>query len=91
MSRAGTGLVQPDAATKTQAVAFGPKDEFAVNFGLDERKDQLNTSESITIRNNGTTRGTFNVTTSHTAGSPHTVTLGRTSLSIAGRARRTSR
>jgi minor extracellular serine protease Vpr len=86
VSRAGTGLVDPAAATKTQVVAFGEKSQFALNFGFDEQKDKFNKSESIHIRNNGTSRATFDVAvTNATTGSPHTVDLGRTSISVPAR------
>ena len=85
VSRAGTGLVDPVAATKTQVVAFGPKDQFALNFGFEERKDRLQKSETLQLRNNSTSRATFNVAVTNAAGSPHTVNLGQTSISVPAR------
>jgi minor extracellular serine protease Vpr len=88
ISRGGTGLVQPVAATRTQVVAFGQKDQFALNFGFAERKDKLDTSESINIKNNGSSAATFNVTTTAQGppnGSPHTVTLGSSTVRVPGR------
>jgi minor extracellular serine protease Vpr len=85
-SRGGTGLVQPLAATKTQVVAFGPKDIPALNFGFDELKDQLNRSESVMLRNNGSSPATFNVGTSNASGAAHTVSLGQTQITVPARA-----
>ena len=86
ITRGGSGLVQPAAATKTQVVAFGEKDQFALSFGFDERKDKFDKSESILVRNNGTTRRrSTSRSRTQTTSSPHTVSLGKTSISVPAR------
>jgi len=87
VTRGGTGLVQPAAATSTQVVAFGEKSQFALSFGFDERKDKFDKTSSVLVRNNGSSRATFNVSvTNKTTSSAHEISLGKTSISVPARA-----
>ena len=85
ISRGGTGLVQPAKATKTQVVAFangGSKFDVAVSYGLEELKSDFSKSKSIKLRNNGSSAATFTVAQTNAAGSPHTVSLGSSSVTV---------
>jgi len=82
-SRGGTGLVQPLAAVKTNVVAVGDKGTSALNFGFHELKADFSGSKRIKVKNLGSSPATFNVAqTNATTGSPHTVALGSSSITV---------
>ncbi len=86
-SRGGTGLVQPVMSTKSQVSAFADDRRFAVavNFGFEELKDDFSDRKTIKLKNHGSTAATFNVAQALPAGSPHTVTLNKTSVRVPAR------
>jgi subtilisin family serine protease len=82
-SRGGTGLVQPVKSTATQVVARADgKFAVSLNFGFEELKDNLHKSQEITLRNNGSSQAKFNVSQALASGSPHTISLSRTSVTV---------
>ena len=86
-SRAGTGLVQPGKSTASQVVARGDDGRFAValNFGLEEMNKDLHQRKTIVLVNHGNAAASFNVTQQRAAGSPHSITLDRTQVTIPAR------
>ena len=58
-SRAGTGLIQPAGATKTQVTANGngSKFEVAVNYGYEELKHDFSKTKTIKLENHGASDG----------------------------------
>jgi len=83
-SRGGTGLVQPVQSTKSQvtALADGPKFQVAVNFGFEELKDDFSKKKKIKLHNNGSTAATFNIAQVMPSGSPHTINLNKTVVTV---------
>jgi len=81
-SRGGTGLVNPVAAVKTQVVAIGDSRTGSVSFGFSELKADFSKSRQIELENHGSTPATFNVAQTGAAGSPHTVSLSSSSITI---------
>jgi minor extracellular serine protease Vpr len=86
-SRGGTGFVQPAKSTVTQVVARPNGDKFAsaVNFGLEEMRDDFSKTKTISLRNNGSSSVRFNVTQALPSGRPHSVTFNRTSVTVPAR------
>ncbi len=84
ISRGGTGLVQPAGSTKTQVVALanGSKFDISVNFGVEQLKSDFSKTKSIKLRNNGSSSATFNVAQANAAGSPHTVSFDKSSVTV---------
>lgn len=83
-SRGGTGLVQPAGSTRTLVVASASNSKFevALNFGFEELKSDYSEEMTIQLRNNGSSPATFNVASALPSGSPHTVSLDRSSVSV---------
>lgn len=81
-SRGGTGLVQPLNAVKTWTVALGDTGTSTLNFGFDELKDSFSKTKQIHLRNHGSSAATFNVAQTNASGSPHTVGLGSSSVTV---------
>lgn len=84
-SRGGTGLVQPLAAVNTHVVATGDRTTGSLSFGFDELKDDFSKSREIELRNLGSAPATFNVAQTNAAGSPHSVVLGSSSVTVPAR------
>jgi subtilisin family serine protease len=86
-SRGGTGLVQPAKSTAVQVVAFADDGRFSstLDFGFQEINRDFNESRKIVLRNFGSTASSFNVAEVLPAGSPHSVRLGRTSITVPAR------
>ncbi|MHB1242951.1 MAG: S8 family serine peptidase, partial [Gaiellaceae bacterium] len=84
ISRGGTGLVQPAGSTGTQVVALanGSKFDVGVNFGVEELKGDFSKTRSIKLRNHGSSPATFNVAQANAAGSPHSVGLSSSSVTV---------
>ncbi len=84
ISRGGTGLVQPAASTATQVVAAanGSKFDVSVNFGVEQLKSDFSKTRSIQLRNNGSSAATFNVAQANAAGSPHSIGLSPSSVTV---------
>jgi len=83
--RAGTGMVNAASAVGTLAYAFADKDETTANFGVEEFNTDLSRSRTVTVRNDATTPATFNVSVVRKAGSPHSVSLSASQITVPGR------
>jgi subtilisin family serine protease len=81
-SRAGSGLVQPVNAVKTDVIAFGDTATSTLNFGFDELNANFSKSRQIKLRNKGGSSATFNIAQTNAAGSPHSIVLGSNSVTI---------
>src|SRR6266699_3020580 len=83
-SLGGTGLVQPASSTATQVVARTEGQRFgaSLNFGFAEFSDRFRRTKDISLRNHGSSDAIFNVAQAAASGSPHTLSLGRTSVRI---------
>jgi subtilisin family serine protease len=84
MSRGGTGLVQPVGSTKSQVVASADDKKFtpAINFGFEEMHDDFSKKKKVKLHNNGSTDATFTIAPANQAGSPHTVNLNKTVVTV---------
>ncbi len=87
ISRGGTGLVQPARSTVSQVTASGDGGRFAtaLNFGLEEINRDVSQTKTIRLRNNGSIPATFNVAQALPSGSPHSVSLDRTTVTVPAR------
>jgi minor extracellular serine protease Vpr len=80
----GTGLVQPASSTATQVVARTEGQRFgaSLNFGFKDLRENFHRTKDISLRNNGSSDAIFNVAQAGASGSPHSVSLGRTSVRV---------
>ena len=83
-SRGGTGLVQPVAAVNTNVIALGDTATSTLNFGFSEINANFSQSKQIKLRNKGSSPATFNIAQTNAAGSPHSIVLGSSSVTIPG-------
>jgi subtilisin family serine protease len=83
-SRGGTGLAQAPMSTKSQVVASADDKKFTVgiNFGYEELTDDFSKKKKIKLHNNGSTDATFTIAPANQAGSPHTVNLNKTVVTV---------
>src|SRR5207245_3410535 len=81
-SRGGTGLVQPIPAVNTNVIALGDTATSTLNFGFSELKADFSQTQAIKLRNKGGSPATFNISETNAAGSPHSVALGSSSVTI---------
>ena len=88
---AGTGLVQALPAVQTQVVALGSNDMGVVNFGFNELTRDFNDSEDVKLTNFGNSWATFNVADTFDQGSPHSVSLYGSTVSVPPHGDRTIR
>jgi subtilisin family serine protease len=79
---AGTGLVQALPAVQTQVVALGDNDMGVVNFGYNELNRDFNGTEDLKLTNFGNSWATFNVADTLDQGSPHSVSLSGSTVSV---------
>jgi minor extracellular serine protease Vpr len=79
---AGSGLVQAVGATQTQVVAVGDPNTATLNYGFAELQGDLTATKNIKLHNFGTTAAGFDVTTARDAGSPHSVALDVTHVTV---------
>ena len=81
---AGTGEVQPVSSTATQVVAHVNGDRFgaALSFGFDELTGDFSGTQTISLANNGASAATFNVAQARASGRPHTLTLGKSTITV---------
>ena len=79
---AGTGLVQALPAVQTQVVALGDRDGPALNFGFAELDRDFAERDTVTLRNFGDAPATFTVSTQLDAGSPHSVVLRDSQVTV---------
>lgn len=84
----GAGLVQPLAATTTQAVVVngGQRDgkQHGLFFGFEEFAKDFKATRQVTLRNFSKTRMSFKVSTTAVGGVPHSASLSKTSISVSG-------
>jgi subtilisin family serine protease len=81
-SRGGTGLANAPAATKTQVVAIGDRKTGSLSFGFEELRKDYSQRKRIEIDNNGSSPVTFTVSQTNASGSPHTISLGSSSITV---------
>ena len=82
--RAGSGLVQTVAATRTSVIARDDNGAPSVNFGVEEFSFNHIELQKVTVRNLGSQRATFNLsTTKDSTSSPHAVKVFPKSVSVA--------
>ena len=79
---AGTGVIQAQKATKTQVVALGDPGTSALSFGFKELDTNYSQSKNVKLTNLGNSPATFTVSSGSKAGSPHSVALGRSSVTV---------
>ena len=84
ISRGGTGLVQPAKSTTSHVVLHENDDRLSValNFGLEEMRRDFVGTRTIKLKNRGHEAATFNVAQARPAGSPHSVSLSRSSVTV---------
>lgn len=80
--RAGAGVVNATAAVRTQAFAWADAEEIHLNLGILEQKTDYVQTKTIRVRNRGTTPVSFNLTADRPQGSPHTVSLSPSSITV---------
>ena len=82
---AGTGVVQPLAATNTQTVVVGTDAApDPLSFGFAEFVGRHTSNALVDVHNNGAAAATFNVTSTPALGSvPHTVSILGSTISVA--------
>lgn len=80
----GAGVVQPADSTRTQVVALTEDGNTGLSFGFEESTRDIRDSQTLKIRNLGRGTARFNVSSTPAPGSPHTITVSRSSLSISG-------
>jgi minor extracellular serine protease Vpr len=83
-SRGGTGLVQPALSTVVQVVAQSEKGRFSstLDFGFQEINHDFSDSRTVVLHNFGPIPATFSVAAVLPAGSPHSVGLGQSSITV---------
>jgi subtilisin family serine protease len=83
-SRGGTGLVQAASSTMTDVVArtSGAKFGAALNFGVAEFRDPYSRTLEISLRNRGRSSASFTVAATRPQGSPHSITLNRSAVTV---------
>jgi hypothetical protein len=82
---AGAGLIQAPGATSTQVIALGNGNTATLNYGFAELGRDYSETKTITLRNFGNRSARFNVAGALPSGSPHTVGLSRTSVTVPAR------
>ncbi len=85
-SRGGSGLVQPAKSTLSKVVARANDDKFGVslNFGFQELNNDLTKTKTIKLRNNGAAAARFNIAQALPAGSPHSISFNKSSVTVPG-------
>ena len=79
----GAGLVQAQWAARTQVVAIAGEDSTELNFGYRELSRNLSRTRRVTLTNFGDSPATFAMSTTNPNGSPHTVVLKSSSVTVA--------
>ncbi len=83
--RAGSGFVNAAGVVGTQAIAFADADETTMNFQMTELTSDFSKTQTITVKNDGATPVSFDVAVERKQGSPHTVTLGTSHITVGPR------
>jgi subtilisin family serine protease len=79
---AGSGLIQAPGAVATQVVALGDKGTATLNYGYAELDGNFSKKARITLTNLGSSAATFGVADALSQGSPHTVGLSASNVSV---------
>lgn len=80
--RSGAGVVNAAAAVRTQAFAWADAEDIHLNLGVLEQKTDYLQTKTIKVRNRGTTPVSFDLTAERPQGSPHTVALSPSSITV---------
>ncbi|WP_027346115.1 S8 family peptidase [Hamadaea tsunoensis] len=78
----GAGLIQAPGATQTQVVATGDKGTATLSYGFAELDKDYTATKTITLRNFDSKPVTFTASTTLDAGSPHSVSLSSTKVTV---------
>jgi minor extracellular serine protease Vpr len=78
----GNGLVQPYPATQTSVIARASDGTPSLSFGVAEFTNDFTGNADFTLENLGSSSARFAVSTSQSPGSPHTVAVNPTTLSV---------
>jgi minor extracellular serine protease Vpr len=81
-SRAGTGLVNPVHAVRTQAVVFAGGQIPTVNFGFYESEEDFSGTRTVRVWNKGASAVTFDVVVTNASGAPHTLTPSASTVTV---------
>jgi len=82
---AGAGLIQAFQATHTDVIALGDPGTATLNFGMKEiDKDFVSERVLISVINFGSQKATFNIADTLDQGSPHSIALSRSSITVQG-------
>ena len=85
-SRGGAGLVQPALSTKTQVVAYSAKGlGVSLSYGYEELDADYSKTLVLKVRNLSTQPATFAVSSALPSGSPHTIELSASSITVPAR------
>jgi len=79
---AGSGFVNAAAAAHTQVTASADDKLTSMSFGLAEFRTNFKKDQEIRLRNDGNASAKFNVSVALQQGSPHTVALDRTQVTV---------
>jgi minor extracellular serine protease Vpr len=83
--RSGSGFVNAASVAGTQAIAFADGDETTMNFQLAEFSSDFSKTQTITVKNDGTTPVSFDVAVERKQGSPHTVSFSTSQITVGPR------
>ena len=78
----GAGFVQAPPAVATNVVATGDPGTATLNYGFAEFVGGYAKTRQVHLQNLGSTAVTFDVTTARNSGSPHSVGLGNSSITV---------
>jgi minor extracellular serine protease Vpr len=85
ISRGGTGTIQPAKSTMTDVIAYsngGSKFDVGLSYGLEELKHDFSKTQHIKLENHGATDATFVVAAALPQGSPHSIDLSSTTVTV---------
>jgi subtilisin family serine protease len=80
--RSGSGFVNAAAVAGTQAIAFADADETTLNFKFKEISSDFHDSGTVHVRNDGQTPVSFTVSVEQKSGSPHSVNLSASHITV---------
>jgi subtilisin family serine protease len=80
--RGGNGLVQPASATKSSVIARTEGGLPSVSFGVIESTRDISRNREFSVENRGSSPATFTVSIVKGAGSPHTITVSPTQVTV---------
>ena len=80
----GSGLAQPFGATRTSVIATARRGATNLSFGVEQFSRNFSEEAEIEVRNLGSTTATFAVTVIPGVGSPHTLTVRPSTVTVRG-------